>query len=111
MGGDRCAAIGVAMSFPILLSSSLNAGGSNGLRGQFFYNIGNVWNHTTRTLGSFNAFGNAEIISLSLDLKKVYNTAKDSYGMGIMIPFGNVGRLEINYCFSQKRFSFLFCAM
>ena len=51
------------------------------------------------------------LLFLPLDLKKVYKTARDSYGMGIMIPFGNVGRLEINYCFSQKRFSFLFCAM
>lgn len=31
--------------------------------------------------------------------------------MGLMIPFGSVGRLELNYTFSQKRFSFLFCAM
>ena len=47
----------------------------------------------------------------SVDLKRAWRSALESYGVGLMIPFGNVGRLELNYTFSQKRFSFLFCAM
>ena len=46
-----------------------------------------------------------------VDLKKIYHSALQSYGIGVMIPFGTVGRLELNYSLSQKRFSFLFCAM
>lgn len=38
------------------------------------------------------------------------NAALSSYGVGVMIPFGNVGRLEINYAMGRKRFNFLFCS-
>lgn len=47
--------------------------------------------------------------SIRIDLRKVYETACSSYGVGLMIPFGNVGRLEMNYSISRKRFNFLFC--
>ena len=66
--------------------------------------------------GIWGIFGIAILVCVFLeygivDLKKVYHSALQSYGIGLMIPFGTVGRLELNYSLSQKRFSFLFCAM
>ncbi|KAK8802440.1 hypothetical protein WA588_005409 [Blastocystis sp. NMH] len=85
LGGDRCLAVGAAVSFPVVLNTS-------GIRGQVFWNMGSIWNRNDH-------------------LKKAWRSALESYGVGLMIPFGSVGRLELNYTFSQKRFSFLFCAM
>ncbi|KNB46401.1 mitochondrial SAM 50 [Blastocystis sp. subtype 4] len=88
LGGDRCLALGAAVSFPLVFSANHGIG----IRGQLFWNLGNIWNRNTH-------------------LKKIYHSALQSYGIGVMIPFGTVGRLELNYSLSQKRFSFLFCAM
>lgn len=91
-------ALGAAVSFPLVFSANQGLG----IRGQLFWNLGNIWNRNTRWL--FWDIGD-------IDLKKIYNSALESYGIGLMIPFGTVGRLELNYSLSQKRFSFLFCAM
>lgn len=65
--------------------------------------------------GIWGIFGSAILVGFleceDVDLKKIYHSALQSYGIGVMIPFGTVGRLELNYSLSQKRFSFLFCAM
>lgn len=42
LGGDRCLALGASLSFPILFSKV-----PLGIRGQCFYNMGNVWNTNT----------------------------------------------------------------
>lgn len=91
-------AVGASVSFPLVFS----ANNGIGIRGQLFWNMGNIWNRNTRM-----CFFECGIV----DLKKVYHSALQSYGIGLMIPFGTVGRLELNYSLSQKRFSFLFCAM
>ena len=41
LGGDRCLAVGAAVSFPVVLNTS-------GIRGQVFWNMGSIWNRNDR---------------------------------------------------------------
>ena len=92
LGGDRCLSLGVSLSFPLVFSKS----DALGIRGQAFWNGGKIWNPER---------GNNWVN----DLKKALQSSVQSYGVGVLIPFGRMGRLELNYCISRKRFGFLFC--
>ena len=45
-------------------------------------------------------------VSSTLDLKGVWKKAKQSYGVGVVLPFLGKGVLELDYLINQKRFTF-----
>lgn len=91
LGGERGASVGVAVSFPCAFSRN----GKVGIRGQVFWNWGNIWNSQNRR-------------NWVSEVKNVLETGLQSYGFGVMIPFMGMGHLEVNYYISRKRFGFLF---
>lgn len=45
-------------------------------------------------------------VASTLDLKSVWKKAKQSYGVGVVLPFLGKGVLELDYLINQKRFTF-----
>ena len=83
LGGDCCLALAAGLSLPVVVSQEY----SYGIRAKLFYEVGNVWN-------------------LGDHLKSVWKKAKQSYGVGVVLPFLGKGVLELDYLINQKRFTF-----